>query len=276
MNNLWNEFKTSSPLIKTIVVAIPVLLCVAVFGFLLLFLGILGGVAEEVPTAPPVAFATSTPIPPAPVPTTEVIAFTEWRGEYFNNPELQGEPVLVRNDPEINFDWGTNAPAPEVPAQNFSARWTISRDVPAGIYRFTANWDNGLRLWIDDNLIGDEWINSPVRSGSVDVNLAAGTHTVRLEYFHTDGPAVVQMRVDYLQNFPDWKAEYFDQPDLNSSPVVVRNEAEINYNWGTTSPIPGTVPDNNFAVRWTRTAAASSCSADQEIRRKPVASLVSR
>lgn len=259
MNNLWNDFKTSSPLVQIIVIAIPVLLCATVFGFFIFFLGILGGAtAEEVPTAPAAAFATPTPILAAPTPTSEVIVFTDWRGEYFNNLDLQGEPVVVRNDSEINFDWGTNAPAPEVPAQNFSVRWTISRDVPAGVYRFTANWDNGLRLWIDDNLIADEWINSLVRSGSVDVNLTAGTHTVRLEYFHSDGPAVVQMRVDYLQNFPDWKAEYFDRPDLNSSPVVVRNEAAINYNWGTTSPIPGTVPDNNFAVRWTRTAEFDS------------------
>ncbi|MCP4428098.1 MAG: PKD domain-containing protein, partial [Chloroflexi bacterium] len=53
---------------------------------------------------------------------------------------------------------------------------------------------------------------------------------------------------------PDWKAEYFAQPDFNSPPAVISNEQEINHNWGATSPIPGSVPDNNYAVRWTRGA----------------------
>ena len=198
--------------------------------------------------------AVSTPIPSEPTAVPTPVEFAGWRGEYFSNPELQGEPVLIRDDQDINFQWGTNPPAPGMPVENYSVRWTISREVPAGIYRFTGTFDNGVRLWIDDNLIVDKWVTAPVGTESIDVNLAAGSHTVRLEYFHSTGPAVAQLRVDFLENFPDWKAEYFAQPDFNSPPVVVRNEQEINHNWGSSSPIPGSVPDNNYAVRWTRGA----------------------
>jgi PKD repeat protein len=205
-------------------------------------------------TAPTPPVTAATPLPPQPTPTTAPVEFTGWAGEYFDNPNLQGEPVLVRDDEAINFDWGTNAPAAEVPAQNFSVRWTISREVPAGIYRFTGTFDNGVRVFVDDVLVADRWVVSPVGTDSVDVNLAAGTHIVRVEYFHGSGPAVAQFRADYLENFPDWKAEYFEQPDFNTPPVVVRNDLEINFNWGATSPIPGSVPDNNYVVRWSRGA----------------------
>ncbi len=249
--NLIDEFKQSSTATRVITFG----LLAAIVGVLVCGCALLGWffiLSPRLPADVAGSDITITPIPPQPTGQPTPVVFAGWRAEYFNNPTLQGEPVTVRDDEAINFDWGENPPAPDVPAQNFSVRWTITRDVPAGIYRFTGTFDNGVRLWIDDSLIADRWVVAPVRTGSVDVNLAAGTHTVRLEYFHGSGPAVAQLRADYLENFPDWKAEYFAQPDFNSQPVVVRNELEINYNWGTTSPIPGSIPDNDYAVRWSR------------------------
>jgi PKD repeat protein len=246
---LIQNFNQSSTVTKVIIIG----LFVAIIGALMCGCGLLTWLLlfQSDNTA-----VSATPIPAQPIsrPTTvpTPVFFNGWAGEYFNNTDLQGMPAFVRDDPEINFDWTNNPPAPDVVVENFSVRWTISREVPAGIYRFTGTFDNGVRLWIDDNLIADKWVAAPVGTESVDVNLAAGTHTVRLEYFHTSGPAVAQLRVDYLQNFPNWKAEYFAQPDFNSPPVVVQNEQEINHNWGSTSPIPGSIPDNNYAVSWSR------------------------
>ena len=47
-----------------------------------------------------------------------------WKGEYWANPGLSGEPALVRNDGAIDFDWGHDAPTPELPADRFSVHWT--------------------------------------------------------------------------------------------------------------------------------------------------------
>src|SRR5260370_13762827 len=49
---------------------------------------------------------------------------TGFRGEYFNNQELQGQPADVRTDQQVNFDWGRYKPAPHVGENNFSVRWT--------------------------------------------------------------------------------------------------------------------------------------------------------
>src|SRR5262249_47878944 len=46
-----------------------------------------------------------------------------FRGEYFNNKELKGQPALVRTDEQVNFDWSHGRPAPEVNENSFSARW---------------------------------------------------------------------------------------------------------------------------------------------------------
>ena len=80
-----------------------------------------------------------------PVDPTPVI--TEWRGEYYGNVDLAGAPVLVRNDAAVDFDWGANAPAPGVPADRFSVRWTRTLAFAQGPYRFVARADDGIRLY---------------------------------------------------------------------------------------------------------------------------------
>jgi PKD repeat protein/uncharacterized protein YraI len=138
--------------------------------------------------------------PPTPIPTpAPPVAITGWKGEYFNNRELQGEPVLVRDDAKINFDWGTGSPGPEVPPDNFSARWTISRDLPAGTYRFNIWVDDGVRMWLDDVLIVDGWTEGGTRNYVVDVNLAAGVHHGRVEYFEAVGNAMITLNTGAVE-----------------------------------------------------------------------------
>ena len=48
---------------------------------------------------------------------------TSWTGYYFNNMYLQGGPVFTRDDPYIDFNWGTWGPGGGIPGTNFSVRW---------------------------------------------------------------------------------------------------------------------------------------------------------
>jgi PKD repeat protein len=250
----YEKFQESSTTTKVITIGVAILLTTIFFcscGLFAWFFLFRGGFMGDIAGSG----ATATPLPPQPTATAAPVpdVFEGWRAEYYSNPELAGEPVLVRDEPRIELNLESGSPGEGVPAENFSARWTISREVPAGIYRFSGTFDNGYRLWVDDNLLVDQWAAGPVRTETTEVNLIAGTHSVQVEYFHTSGPIVAQFQTEYVQNFPDWRAEYFAQPDFNSPPLVVQNETEINYNWGTTSPVPGVIPDNNYAVRWTRT-----------------------
>ena len=43
---------------------------------------------------------------PTPTPTSIFEGYSGWRAEYFDNATLTGNPVLVRDDANINFNWG--------------------------------------------------------------------------------------------------------------------------------------------------------------------------
>ena len=84
--------------------------------------------------------------------------FADWRGEYFANPDLSGEPALVRNDTAVDFDWGDASPAPGlVPADEFSARWTRTLGFAQGIYRFSITANDGARVLVDNQIVIDAW-----------------------------------------------------------------------------------------------------------------------
>ena len=81
------------------------------------------------------------------------------KAEYFNNLTLAGTPALSRIDPDINFNWQDDSPGPGVKAPVFSARWTGMLNVPyAETYTFYVNVQEGIRLWIDDQLIVNNWM----------------------------------------------------------------------------------------------------------------------
>ena len=115
-----------------------------------------------------------------------------WRGEYFNNTNLSGNPVLVRDDANVDFNWGLNAPASGVQADNFSARWTRTLNFAAGNYRFTTSSDDGVRLWVNGHLLIDKWVNQAVASynGTIYLN---GNAPVKLEYFDGRDHAVAKL-----------------------------------------------------------------------------------
>ncbi len=180
-----------------------------------------------------------------------VSAITEWRGEYFNNRDLAGTPVLVRNDAKIEFFWGEGSPAANVPADRFSARWTRSLPLEAGDYRFYANTDDGVRLWVDNGLVIDQWNDGGrLRFGDVS-GLGGGNHTLKVEYFEASGAAYAAVWWERTGPIDEWRAEYFANPNLQGSPFLVRSDPQISFDWGTAAPAPG-MPADNFSVRWQR------------------------
>ena len=177
---------------------------------------------------------------------------TDWMGVYYTNPDLQGQPAMIRNDREVNFEWGMGGPTPEFPTDNFSVQWTRNLNFEGGNYRFLVRVDDGARLWVDGTLVIDQWHDSGPTTYATELYLTPGAHSIRLDYFERIGWSVAQLRWERLvANYPDWKGEYFANRDVSGSPVLVRNDAWIDFNWGEGSPGPN-VPPNDFSVRWTR------------------------
>ena len=121
---------------------------------------------------------------------SSTISSLVWQGQYWNNTSLSGDPVLVRQDNVINFQWGAGSPGANVSADNFSARWdALSTVSTAQNYDITATADDGIRVWVDNNLVIDQWAEHSATTYSTTVYLAQGQHSFRVEYFEAGGDA---------------------------------------------------------------------------------------
>lgn len=183
-----------------------------------------------------------------------------WQGAYFNNVNLAGTPVLVRNDANLNFNWGFGSPAPGVQADFFSARWSRTLNLDPGRYRFTTVADDGVRLSVNGVRVLDQWRVQAATAFTVDVDVPGGATPVVMEYFENTQLAEARLTWTRISGggvtppppTGDWRAEYFGNTTLAGAPVLARNEQAINYNWGFGSPAPQ-VPVDNFSARWTKT-----------------------
>lgn len=208
------------------------------------------------PALPPTPVApTATATTPA---TTATPVITEWRGEYYNNDSLLFPPLFVRNDSTIDFNWGTGSPRSDIPNNDFSVRWTRSLSFDEGNYRFTATVDDGVRVWIDGDLIIDQWRDTSLTTYTAERRVSGGTHTLRVEYYDSQNVAAIRFYWERIDgggsNFPDWRGEYWSNRNFEGSPTVVRNDEEIDFNWGSGSP-DSRIPRDNFSARWTRRVA---------------------
>ena len=138
-------------------------------------------------TAPIIQPSDPPPTPRTPYPTPTRTATpgpsSGWHGEYFANRWLSDEPTIVRTDANIDFDWASGSPGRGLPTDNFSARWTRTIYLEGGNYRFYTTADDGVRVWLDGELIIDEWREQGAATFGSERTVSAGYHNLRVEYF---------------------------------------------------------------------------------------------
>jgi hypothetical protein len=190
--------------------------------------------------------------------------FAGWEGRYFDNPDMRGGPVLVRDDAEISFDWGEGAPAAWMPSDNFSAVWTRQINFSPGYYRLNARSDDGVRVWLDNELIMDYWRQQDYQWNYVDGTYLEGLHTIKVEYFEKNGDARVRFWWELSATNPTpvpgptpaptglgpWQGEYFNNRNLTGTPALVRQDGSLDFDWGWNAPAPQ-INRDGFSVRWT-------------------------
>lgn len=117
------------------------------------------------------------------------------KGEYFANTTLSGPPVLTRVDKQICFDWGDGSPSPALPADSFSVRWTGTITAPKdGPYSFRVISDDGVRLYLNGNVIINDWVDHAVVPRDTTIEMKAGVPVaIRLEYYENTGAASIKL-----------------------------------------------------------------------------------
>jgi len=118
------------------------------------------------------------------------------RADYYKGMNFENL-VLTRTDPQINFNWGDpGGPDPSVGNDNFSVRWT--GEVEAAFtetYTFYPTTDDGVRLWVDGQLLVDQWVDrSPTENrGKIDL-IGGNTYSLVMEYYENASGAVAELR----------------------------------------------------------------------------------
>ena len=107
------------------------------------------------------------------------------KGDYYTGINFDRK-VFSRIDPNLNFNWRGRTPGPGIDRQFYSVRWTGQLHAPtSGMYRFTVEVDDGVRVWVGNKKIIDAWDLHDNITFTGSVLLQAGkTYDLRVDYFN--------------------------------------------------------------------------------------------
>jgi hypothetical protein len=120
-------------------------------------------------------------------------------GNFYRGDDFTGEFIETRTTENLNYENNFHlfeADGTTKLDHNFCARWLGRIKAPStGTYNFETRSDDGVRLWINDSLIVDNWKEQSVYSTYVDVNLIEGEfYTIRIDYFQKEGEQQLEFR----------------------------------------------------------------------------------
>ena len=169
-------------------------------------------------------------------------------GNYYDNIDFTGT-LTARTDPVVNFDWGGGSPMTGIGADTFSVRWQGQvQAVLSETYTFYTTTDDGVRLWVNNQLIIDRWIDQGPTEWSGSIALSGGVkYDIRMDYFENGGGALAKLAwsspsttkaiIPQIQLFPPATMS----PPAAPTSLVARQSSQrrkINLTW-TQSTSPG-------------------------------------
>lgn len=102
---------------------------------------------------------------------------------------LDAAPVYTEVADELGYQW-YGSPHEGVGPNHFATVAEATIDVPPGTYRFELTSDDGVRMWVDGELVHDDWTYHPPRTAEIELELD-GRHELRIEHFEIDGYATL-------------------------------------------------------------------------------------
>jgi surface antigen/pimeloyl-ACP methyl ester carboxylesterase/uncharacterized protein with LGFP repeats len=208
----------------------------------------------------------------------------EWAVEYFRGKDLNPNNLAGHRSGGTGFlnkDWGQGHEwGIPIGDNDFSDRSTTTRYFnEPGIYEFTSKSDDGVRVWINDQLVIDQWKLQALTTNKVLLALDKGYHRIRVEHYEDWGDAAIQFDWKKVAGEPiytyqpldldggnssgsgwlqPWVAEYYNNRDLQGAPVVTRIVnptpsgwlGDFDLNWSKGSP-DSKVSQDNFSSRLT-------------------------
>lgn len=177
-----------------------------------------------------------------------------WQIAYFGDETMRSAPEAVGMAQEIDFNWGSNPPAPGLPTDFFAVRFERTLVFDGRLYQFNARADDGVRVWIGDRQVIDAWHGATAETYS-HWQYLSGRQAVRVEFLELSGDAWVRFwRQPVETPRSQWLAFYYDNISLSGDPALVRIEqpgvGRLQHNWSLDAPQTGLIPTDNWSARW--------------------------
>ncbi|MCU0541979.1 MAG: PA14 domain-containing protein [Oscillatoriaceae cyanobacterium Prado104] len=185
---------------------------------------------------------------------------SNWHVQFWNNQHLIGSPQWSRYDKagELRFAAGLGAPEGTrgIQENNFSARWITTSYFDGGIYNFTNQADDGVRVYVDGKLIIDKWQDSAFETKTASAAIEPGYHQVMVEYFERTEAAANTLKWEQANPPQEWAGEFFRGTDLNHRNFAGNRDAGTSFldkDWGKGHESGVAIGDDNFSDRWSKT-----------------------
>jgi len=113
-------------------------------------------------------------------------------GTYWRNANWEGEPLFQQVTPFLLLAWPDEQPI--VPNGEFSARYVgLLHVTRAGSYLLRVEADDGARLLLDGNVLGEGLIPGQPNSFETTVELEVGDHPIQIDYFQQGGGSALRL-----------------------------------------------------------------------------------
>jgi hypothetical protein len=109
----------------------------------------------------------------------------------FLTPGFDTPPTLTRVDPTIDFDWNTSTPAANIGPDTYVVQWTGAVEPQfSETYTFSTTTDDGVLLYVNGQLLVNEWVDQGPTTWSGSINLVAQQrYNIVMDYYQDGGGA---------------------------------------------------------------------------------------
>lgn len=111
---------------------------------------------------------------------------------------LSGEPEASLRTVSLEFGW-YREPIEGLPPNHFATRSEGRVSVPAGRYVLDITSDDGVRVWVDDVMVHEDWTWHAPKQELVELELG-GDHVIRIDHFEIDGYATLMADLRRLED----------------------------------------------------------------------------
>ncbi len=210
---------------------------------------------------------------------SDIVPFDHWLAYYYPNKNLEGYPVDAKviapkgTEKRLFEDNGYGSPTGKVPADQFSARYTTVKRLPAGEYVIRGRVDDGVRVFIDGKLVldrwGSGWLEEDARKIRIDDGTAGwvfgqgnekDTHLIEVQYLEESGASQVDFSIQpYKEEIKSksWIGEFYNNKSLQGDAVVIGGDKSakkidsMHFNWGYGAP-HSSISADRFSARFTK------------------------